>query len=54
MNINIDQIIYRVLDQVGLWHIWIETTEDMQNEIRKELLNAILAELEEAQKAGEQ
>ena len=42
MNIDVDEIIYRVLNAAGLWAFWNNTTEDTQNPIRAELLQAIL------------
>lgn len=42
MNIDVDEIIYRVLNAGGLWAFWNNTTEDTQNAIRAELLQAIL------------
>lgn len=43
MNIDVDEIIYRVLNAAELWAFWNNTTEDTQNTIRAELLQAILA-----------
>lgn len=42
---DIDRIIYRTLDHTGLWHCWIDMTEEVQNQIRDGLLMAIRDEL---------